>query len=1344
MALRKYATLEVLEAWRHESAGVPAAFRARRIIRHAHRVAFDYQPRDGYLYVRSRMISSRTNDNHDTFPAEEIEAGYKSFLGKPVFVNHHNANHRRARGVIVALALHRDRNPDGSPDTWVEGLMEVDAVKFPRLAKAILTGRVNRTSMGVDVDWSTCSACGNKATSPAEYCKHLPAMKGKKIRQRNKATGKVEEKLIHEICAGLSFFENSLLVEDPADPTAYLLGKPDARGLGKAASRKTASGPDLRSFDQLQPHEQQSVAQYHPQMVEEGNAPPGSTLHDYLYESRQEPRDEFLGRYMDADEEFRREYGPGDWEAHHAETLAAHPVPRYPAENRWPLIVSDSNPNYVDDGYHRMHSYMRDGATHVPTVRMHPRIAANGSGPDFRDHFGNTCLDCGLPVRYQQGPRAGFRHDTPRDIGHPARPADPGDQSRSMNPGTFGGTHCLTCGDDVKINLRALDRNGGWHHGDGMKRDHDALPADPQAVYDSIPGVRAQFDQARSQMRDQMHSQFEQLSGRPLPRKPRGDEDQMPLDPFTGAEKRKGGDHPWFREHPLSKDHIVAAWDDATDDEKELGRRWYSDAHHIAKAIAHGDAALGAGLLSAYSPQTAWPVNMFNASRATKGDPPGPGTGAMGVQQKAAMRILGGEHHSKVLTAPKTSAFAHLIEHGGNTDEDRKSGKTRVVIDRHALSVAAGRRLSKEESGKAPMGQRQHYEHAEQLFRDAAHDISKASGKDVTEEEVQAATWLRQVRKNTEEDSSGSRGGGGKGRVKMQDNSRTRWTEHHRHHHPGGIPEENMHHHGQHKTAYGETRVPPQVDTLRMDECPVCGENSVWSGSRCPVCGFVVPPSVFRDPDTDKAKQVRDQLDGAGEVDLPPDAPAAQGPDGEIPGQEQIGSGDDADEQLVHPDQIAPDGVPVVQGEGGQAAGTDGQPPDPGAAENEEEEAGEQEAQAEGIAPPGPPGEPGDPGLNTGEDLECPACGTTFETDGAAQPGVPCPACGMASLHPIDEDPENEVPGGPQKEQEDPSGPGDDEGAEGEEEEDEDMPESKTAAALAQAQARRIAELSARNAVLEAKLSFLASVAGVGQEFSAIETEIMRRHADMLNPASPVPDPPQAPAPESTEQALMPASQDNASRPGTSPGANAHVPAAQTTTAITPGVEMQTPPATQLIDVTAPIQGTNPSQDGGVPIEQRRIETDVRIDPDPLKAHGPGIGGQGDNGAAFPWLLNAGSPAQQGGQPGQQRAASRSEEESTRRTFASIRLAKMRITAGVVQGDELAVATHIERDAGLSTAMIEHEISVLGSVPQRRAEPQRPVQRTAARQAPSLASVGASSMYAPAVDYGDDGSDIFL
>src|SRR4051812_18396718 len=192
--LRKYAAAQLLGA-------APAeALRTQ-----AHRAVFQFEPRPGYLYVRSRSISSRCNDNFDMFPADEIAKSYRSFIGRPVFVNHNNQDHRRARGRVVDAVLHRDRNPDGTPDTWAETLMEIDAKTYPKLAHAILVGDIDRTSMGCDVELSKCSVCANEATSPLEYCSHIPGQKGKRV-FKMAANGQREGVLVFEVCSGLKFF----------------------------------------------------------------------------------------------------------------------------------------------------------------------------------------------------------------------------------------------------------------------------------------------------------------------------------------------------------------------------------------------------------------------------------------------------------------------------------------------------------------------------------------------------------------------------------------------------------------------------------------------------------------------------------------------------------------------------------------------------------------------------------------------------------------------------------------------------------------------------------------------------------------------------------------------------------------------------------------------------------------------------------------------------------------------------------------------------------------------------------------------------------------------------------
>jgi hypothetical protein len=222
---------------RRAAARVLGASESPGLARSAHRVSFHGVKRiPGYLYVRNRAISSRTNDNFDHWPAEELATdepgiGWQTFIGRPVFVNHANADHRRARGVNIAAALHTDRNPDASADTWVELLKEIDPVAFPKLAHALVTGKIDQTSMGADVGLSICSVptCENRATQEDQLCKHMRREKGLRYSALDPRTGRMKRGLIYEVCRKVKFFEDSLLAEPAADSTAYVLGVEDLR-----------------------------------------------------------------------------------------------------------------------------------------------------------------------------------------------------------------------------------------------------------------------------------------------------------------------------------------------------------------------------------------------------------------------------------------------------------------------------------------------------------------------------------------------------------------------------------------------------------------------------------------------------------------------------------------------------------------------------------------------------------------------------------------------------------------------------------------------------------------------------------------------------------------------------------------------------------------------------------------------------------------------------------------------------------------------------------------------------------------------------------------------------------
>jgi hypothetical protein len=572
--------------------------------RTADRARFQYTPKPGYVYVRSRMISSRTNENYDTFPADEIRKAWRTFIGKPVFVNHHNEDINRARGFIADAALHEDVNPNGTPDVWVEGLMAIDAVRFPKLAEAIVARDIERTSMGTAVSFTVCSFCGNHAETPLDYCKHIASMKGRRI-IRTSESGAREAVLVSEICYGLGFFENSLLVEDPADPTAYAFGV-DTRGvpeLAKSAGRKqraaTKIGGSVRGLAQL--------------------------------------------------------YRPMD---------------------------------------------TRDDPTDWPVVRT-AELLLEAAGPRWAD------------------------------------------------------------------------------------------PAD----------------------------------------------------------------HPYFQANPVSSDNIMAHWNRATPEDKDQGMNWYHGAHLVAKAIANGDPHKGAGVLAAYSPQTNWPSNMFNAARALESGKAigGKGSGIFATQSMAdqAQRIINGEPHPTVLKGPKIQDFAHLIEHDGDEDPSQPH----AVIDRHAMSVATGRRLTDDEIAKAPIATRHYYGHVVNAYKQAADQISAQEGHPVAPHQVQAATWLVRQRENALADAA-SGTGMGKGRGTNIQNASNAWNDYAKERFPHLV---GPGYHGAskvaHKVGYGEQVAPPEVNTLLPESCPICGNSDTWNSNQCMECGYEAPPEPFDSPDLDRARQ---------------------------------------------------------------------------------------------------------------------------------------------------------------------------------------------------------------------------------------------------------------------------------------------------------------------------------------------------------------------------------------------------------------------------------------------------------------------------------------------------------
>jgi len=180
-----------------------------------------------FRYLRFRAIGNLEvagfNGNFDGFPYEHFEDdesgyGYKSFIGKRA---HHE--HNSSTGLVGSIGdlpdayLNKFNYPDDIKEKrWssllkketndlrkkvlslpnqkmgdIEVLMRIDTTlaknsstdpnvkkAIERITRMIDTGQNLTCSMGTNVQYSVCSACGNEARFSSDYCNHLTKRKG--------------------------------------------------------------------------------------------------------------------------------------------------------------------------------------------------------------------------------------------------------------------------------------------------------------------------------------------------------------------------------------------------------------------------------------------------------------------------------------------------------------------------------------------------------------------------------------------------------------------------------------------------------------------------------------------------------------------------------------------------------------------------------------------------------------------------------------------------------------------------------------------------------------------------------------------------------------------------------------------------------------------------------------------------------------------------------------------------------------------------------------------------------------------------------------------------------------
>jgi hypothetical protein len=248
----------------------------------------------------------------------------------------------------------------------------------------------------------------------------------------------------------------------------------------------------------------------------------------------------------------------------------------------------------------------------------------------------------------------------------------------------------------------------------------------------------------------------------------------------------------WHKDNPVHHQNVIDHYNKATPAEKHHGHTWYSDAHHITKMIAHDTKTpmrTMAGLVSNYSPQTHWATNLMTASKVAREKKAmggkGEGVFASGQQKKVAHEMLhNNAHYDDALVGHKTKAFAHLIHHGGNKDKN----DPQVVVDRHAHSVASGKRMNDAAFGVAKLKSKKGYDKVAATYHEAAKHLSKQHGHEIHPHQVQATTWLVRQRLNAEEEKAKTQSHSKTARVGQE--AKKKWDAYAGEHHPSVVGHE--------------------------------------------------------------------------------------------------------------------------------------------------------------------------------------------------------------------------------------------------------------------------------------------------------------------------------------------------------------------------------------------------------------------------------------------------------------------------------------------------------------------------------------------------------------------------
>jgi hypothetical protein len=187
-----------------------------------------------------------------------------------------------------------------------------------------------------------------------------------------------------------------------------------------------------------------------------------------------------------------------------------------------------------------------------------------------------------------------------------------------------------------------------------------------------------------------------------------------------------------------SSNNIVKAYNKASLASHSEGQQWYQDAYNIAKQISamldSDDIRIGAGILSALSPQMEWGDNVTEAIKlATTGKAPR----QTRANEDKAILIASGHKPEDILGGEKVVAFYHaIVNPTGNYCKD--CGKEIVpVIDRHAQQIYRGAKIVTRKDLSRSFGNKKVMHRIQRAYVKAGKVLG------IHPNIVQAVTWIQ-------------------------------------------------------------------------------------------------------------------------------------------------------------------------------------------------------------------------------------------------------------------------------------------------------------------------------------------------------------------------------------------------------------------------------------------------------------------------------------------------------------------------------------------------------------------------------------------------------------------------